>query len=96
MVQTELFAAEIQIAYSYKYSIQAIKTLESDSLSTVTQISILKDVILQVNNVNIFNDRLDAIIERNPDLNCFTNFNLLKITNTIDKLFAFILLRQPP
>jgi len=89
IIQSECFAEEMKLAYAHKFLIEAIKMLESDTLSTVKQISILKDVIAQVNNMNIFNERLNAILDRNPDLTFFINFDLLK-ANTIDKCYAFI------
>lgn len=72
---------EIQLRNSFKHSflITAIEKLESLSLSTEEQIGILNSVKEKVKNENIYYLRYKKIIEGNPDINYFINFNALKI-----------------
>ncbi len=78
---------KLKIVYSHKFLVTSIKNLESDSLSTEDQVSILKDVEHLAESKNIYADRLKEIFLRNPDLDYFRNFNALRSSEE-DKAFC--------
>jgi hypothetical protein len=63
--------------------------LESSELSVEEQVGILNDVINRVEENALFSDRLHEILSKNPDIDYFLKFNLLRASSS-ERLFNYV------
>ena len=75
-----LAETELRIIVDHAFLTQGIKLLESSTLSTEEQVSIIKDVEIKIKLKEIYSERFDKIFLRNPDFQFFVNFNSLRVS----------------
>ncbi len=88
-INSKEFENEIRIVNSLKFTSDAIFELESEKLSTEQQINILVNVSKKLENYEIYQIRFQKILDRNPSLNCFMDFDVLKCREE-EKYLVFV------
>ena len=75
--------------YAHRSVVDAISKLENNNFSTVEQIKILETVESQILPNNDYSIKFSRILPRNPNLNYFRKFNILKCSKN-EWIFAFV------
>ena len=75
---SDRFKRELEEIFNFQFMIKSISDLENSSLSVNKQIEIIKVVIERLSTTK-FKERIDEILEKNPDLKYFMNFNILDV-----------------
>ncbi len=83
------FEEKIRLVYSLNNVAVSIKKLESNDLSTEDQIKILLSTQNGLSDYPELSERLFKILEKNPNLKFFKEYNMVKCKET-DKCLSFI------
>lgn len=95
ILNSDILENELRSIKSHSFLCSAIKVLQNDKLSTEDQIKVLKDVISKVDESEIYSVRLKNILKKNPDINFFLKFNMLKVSEN-DRNLSYIPLTSVP
>ncbi len=71
IIESEVFEKEIRVVNSMLFMANSIKVLESEDLSIKLHVSCLLSVKTKLSSLNMYQERFDAILARNPDLPFF-------------------------
>ncbi len=88
-INHENLTDEINLVHSLKFIPDAILELESEKLSTEEQGNILKVVKEKLHPYPLYLERFIQILDRNPDIEFFLKFSLLK-SNDEEKHYGFV------
>lgn len=89
LLKTSEIEEQFRIIYQHKNITKSLQRLEGDSLSTEEQIHVLNDVKQMVFANEKYVERLASILNRNPDIRFFEDFNILTSISA-HQIFRFV------
>ncbi|KAG0427401.1 hypothetical protein DMUE_5903, partial [Dictyocoela muelleri] len=87
VLENQIFILELNRIYSFRSLVKKIKFLESNQISTVSQLNIIKEVQEDVKEDFVLLERIMGLINKNPDLNFLLD---LQRKNQMPELFKQI------
>ncbi len=78
LIDDKDYETEIRLVNNFNFLSELITKLESGQLSTEDQIKIISEVLEKLKFNDFYHERFKNILNRNPDIEYFRAFNLLK------------------
>ena len=79
----------LRIVKNFEFLIDSINSFERNTSKTKDQIQILKVAISKLKKIDWLVEKVDTVIQKNPDINFFMNYSYVTCLKT-EKIFEYV------